>query len=185
MQKRNGTLVSPSQKLDFDKDIMLGFFCAHIVLRNNQMVKQCHNRFGVITQMRQMRELVRELGTGSWVPGCVCVVRMLERNGKQFRTQLNTSREEVDWSMDLSFGLEDLPVLFEKTSTEATFPQFKVTWMRFVCPLLGSAYQCLCSELFVCRTINLPRHPITVAFLSVRALIQSQSGLRWFLSDFF
>lgn len=42
VQERDGTLVSPSQKLDLDKDIMLGFICAHIVPRNNQMVKQCH-----------------------------------------------------------------------------------------------------------------------------------------------
>lgn len=41
VQKREETLVSHPQKLYLDKDTMLRFICAHIVPRNNQMVKQC------------------------------------------------------------------------------------------------------------------------------------------------
>lgn len=62
---RDGTLASPSQELGVNKDIMLCFICAHIVLSTTRWSNNTVNHWGVITRRRQMRELARKSTTGS------------------------------------------------------------------------------------------------------------------------
>lgn len=172
VQERDGTLVSPSQKLDLDKDIMLGFICAHIVPRNNQMVKQCHE------SLRCHNANVPDEGASAWNKHRkleLVFSSILERSSEQFRTHLNTSREDMNWPMDLSFGLEDLPVLFERSSTEATFPQFQVTWMSLFVRCWVQRISLSAVNVFVCVSQH-KSSPVrcTVAPLSVYALIQAR-----------
>lgn len=67
--ERDGTLVSPSQKLDLDKDIMLASSVPTLFLGPTRWSNNATSGFGVVTQMCQTRELAREMSTGSWSSG--------------------------------------------------------------------------------------------------------------------
>lgn len=68
-QERDGTLVSPSQKLDLDKGITLASSVPTLFLGPTRWSNNATSRFDVVTQMFQTRELAREISTGSWSSG--------------------------------------------------------------------------------------------------------------------